>query len=132
MIKPELLVLLLLALVISGEGRRPAHASDLGPKSGRHAGRVVEKDPAAGLIVLGEDGGSVGERRVSLWVDPHTTYNETGGDASGSAGDVFRHGQAQRAFRFEDLRVGDRVVVEYARSGSRHVATRLARLPRGP
>jgi len=122
---PKSPVLILLALVAGMSAGSDAVASDLGPATGQHSGKVIAWERKNDRLVLVEDEKGKALRRITLWTDPQTTVvaRQTGSD------DLFGHDKSRGRFTLADLKPGDRVEVEWRRAGKRHVAVSVRRLP---
>ena len=100
-------------------------ASDLGPPTGQHVGKVFAWDSKAERLLLVDADMGKRPRRISLWTDPQTKVIGPRSDAK----DLFRHDKSRRRLTLADLKPGDRVEVEWRRAGRRHVAGNVRRLP---
>jgi hypothetical protein len=116
---------ILLAIVAGISAVRAASASDLGPATGQHVGKVISWDSATERLVLVEASKGKAPRRITLWTDPQTAVAAPRCEPQ----DLFGHEKGCRGLSLADLKVGDRVEVEWRRAGRRHAAVSLRRLP---
>lgn len=114
-----------LTAVSIASGVRSAAASDLGPATGQHVGKVISWDSATERLVLVEASKGKAPRRITLWTDPQTAVAAPRCEPQ----DLFGHEKSCRGLSLADLKVGDRVEIEWRRAGRRHVAVSLRRTP---
>ena len=121
----KLLALALMVVVAGISGAGGAGASDLGPATGQHAGKVIAWERKTDRLVLVEPSEGKAPRRITLWTDPQTTVAA----ARCSPQDLFGHDKSCGVLPMADLKAGDSVEVEWRRAGRRHVAVSVRRLP---
>lgn len=111
--------------IASISGASHAGASDLGPQTGQHVGKVIAWDSTNGRLVLVDPEMGKRPRRIILWTDPQTMVTTPRSDPQ----DLFGHDKGRGRLGLADLKPGNRVEVEWRRAGRRHVAVSLRRMP---